>query len=326
MRKLFILIALFPLHAFALTMDMPIACTLGKDCYIQNFVDTNSGPDYEDYTCGPLSYDGHKGTDFRLLNYVQMREGVNVLNADNGTVRNIRDGMEDISIRKGGREAVKGKECGNGVVVTHEGGYEVQYCHMMKGSIQVTPGQPVRIGDVLGKVGISGDTEFPHLHVEVRKDGQTVDPFIGPDPNPTCDSPRNPIWVSEIQPKMRYIPTGQLGHGFADSMPDAEGAREGNFSKEVISPDAEAIIFWVDLFGIRKGDALTMRLESPSGVKLVENTQMFDNNKAQVFQMVGKKKGATRAWQPGKYEGFIKLLREGSNVPLIEDSWTVTVK
>jgi murein DD-endopeptidase MepM/ murein hydrolase activator NlpD len=60
---------------------------------------------------------------------------------------------------------------GQAVVIRHDFGYEDQtlftiYAHMSQ--INVTVGQPVETGDVLGLVGSTGATTGPHLHFEVR--------------------------------------------------------------------------------------------------------------------------------------------------------------
>src|SRR5690606_21465600 len=44
----------------------PVNCDVGRDCFIQQYVDHDAGDGYSDYRCGPLSYDTHKGTDIRI--------------------------------------------------------------------------------------------------------------------------------------------------------------------------------------------------------------------------------------------------------------------
>lgn len=63
---------------------------------------------------------------------------------------------------------------GNMVEVDHGNGIATRYAHM--GSIAVTEGQAVGRGAVLGRVGATGRATGPHLHYEVRIDGEPVDP------------------------------------------------------------------------------------------------------------------------------------------------------
>ena len=146
---------------------------------MQNFFDHDPGPDRRDYACGRLSYDGHSGTDFRVADVPAMMRGVTVVAAAPGTVKAVRDGMADIRLAEIGREALKGREAGNGVVIDHGDGWETQYSHLRKGSTLVRPGQTVEAGTPLGRIGMSGQAEFPHVDFAVRHDGQEIDPFTG---------------------------------------------------------------------------------------------------------------------------------------------------
>jgi murein DD-endopeptidase MepM/ murein hydrolase activator NlpD len=52
------------------------------------------------------------------------------------------------------------------------------YGHMQTGSIAVTEGQRIAVGDVLGKVGNTGVSTGAHLHLEIRPGGtDAVDPY-----------------------------------------------------------------------------------------------------------------------------------------------------
>ncbi len=79
-------------------------------------------------------------------------------------------------------------DCGNGLVIDHGDGWQTQYCQRKQGSVRGNNGQTVAAGDVLGQVGLSGRTLFPHLHISARKDGETVGPFQ-PDALDTCNAP-----------------------------------------------------------------------------------------------------------------------------------------
>jgi murein DD-endopeptidase MepM/ murein hydrolase activator NlpD len=66
--------------------------------------------------------------------------------------------------------------CGNTVEV-HSGKYLVQYCHIMPGGILVKEGQKVRQGEVIAKVGTTGRSTGPHLHIGIKVNGQNVNPL-----------------------------------------------------------------------------------------------------------------------------------------------------
>lgn len=56
---------------------------------------------------------------------------------------------------------------GNNLVVDIGDGFFVNYAHMQPGSVRFKPGDRVRRGDVIGKVGNTGNSVAPHLHVHV---------------------------------------------------------------------------------------------------------------------------------------------------------------
>ena len=52
------------------------------------------------------------------------------------------------------------------------------YAHMRGGSLALSPGQPVLVGQRIGNVGTTGQSTGPHLHFEILLDGVTpTDPF-----------------------------------------------------------------------------------------------------------------------------------------------------
>ncbi|UYV37979.1 M23 family metallopeptidase [Rhodobacteraceae bacterium D3-12] len=146
---------------------LPVDCMIPATCYIQNFVDADPGPAARDFRCNPLSYDGHKGTDFALPTLADMARGVAVIAPAAGRVKGTRDGMDDGAYMTN-PDSIKNRKCGNGLVIDHGNGWHTQYCHLRKGSLAVRTGQQVTPGTPLGLVGQSGFAEFPHLHFSVR--------------------------------------------------------------------------------------------------------------------------------------------------------------
>lgn len=67
-----------------------------------------------------------------------------------------------------------GSGYGNHVIVDHGFGYQTLYGHMSE--IKVKQGQIVSRGEILGLVGSSGLSSAPHLHYEVLKNGNKVNP------------------------------------------------------------------------------------------------------------------------------------------------------
>jgi len=173
------------------SLALPIDCTPGLTCFIQSYVDIQAGKGDSDPACGHATYDGHKGTDFRLLSAAATQKHVPVRAAASGIITGTRDGMRDILLRditsnERAKAAINNRECGNGVVIDHGNGWETQYCHMRRTSIRVKTGQHVVKGALLGHVGYSGSADFAHLHLSVRHNGKVIDPFTGSPPGHTC--------------------------------------------------------------------------------------------------------------------------------------------
>lgn len=90
---------------------------------------------------------------------IAVPEGTPVKAAENGVVIYAGDGL---------------KEFGNTVLVRHENGLVTVYGHAS--SLKVQRGQTVKRGQELALSGMSGSTESPKLHFEVRKNSSPVDP------------------------------------------------------------------------------------------------------------------------------------------------------
>jgi murein DD-endopeptidase MepM/ murein hydrolase activator NlpD len=65
---------------------------------------------------------------------------------------------------------------GNYVVIDNADGYQTLYAHLA--SFTVHPGEVVMQGQVLGFEGATGWATGPHLHFEVRRDGQFLNPAL----------------------------------------------------------------------------------------------------------------------------------------------------
>lgn len=144
----------------------------------------------------------HRGTDFAAP------IGTPIISTANGTV------VE--SARRGGN--------GNYVKVKHNSTYTTQYLHMKKRGVKV--GDYVKQGDVIGWVGMTGNTSGPHVCYRFWKNGVQVDPFKQklPEAEPIKESLKE-IYLEYIKPikiKLDEVP-----------FQDTEGTDELNRELEI---------------------------------------------------------------------------------------------
>jgi Peptidase family M23 len=289
--------------------EIPVACEVGRTCYIQNYVDIDPTPSAKDYRCGTLSYEAHNGTDFRLPSMKVQRAGVDVIAAAAGRVARVRDGVDEGVFLKSGRDAVKDMECGNGVMVEHPGGWETQYCHMAKGSIRVKPGDDVRVGQPLGRIGLSGLTEYPHLHFTVRHESKVVDPFAYGAPANSCSGGKS-LWDPSLQDRLAYRERDVLNAGFSTDAVTMETIESGAAQKEIFR-DAPALVIFVRAIGLKAGDIQKLELRGPSGQVIAENrAAALQTNKAQFMLFAGRKRPAN-GWDAGTYRAQYTVERDG---------------
>ncbi|WP_269582505.1 M23 family metallopeptidase [Roseibium sp. Sym1] len=305
--------------ALALDLSLPLACTLGSDCFVQNYVDLDPGDGVITADCGRASYDGHKGTDVRVLNTSVIAD---VLAAAPGEIKALRNDIPDRLVRSGAdRDAVRDKECGNGVVIAHGEGWETQYCHMRQGTVSVSVGETVQRGQVIGRVGYSGFAAFPHVHLTVRKDGETVDPFLG-----SAESTRDRLaacsrdvdlaagkglWLQERERLLRDAAGAFVELGFAGK---PVGTQELE-TDQVPGPrkGAPALVFFARLINLQQGDRISLKLTGPDGVLAESDGQPLDRNKAQWVAFAGRKT-PQGGWPLGAYAGEAVLWRAGKEL------------
>ena len=77
---------------------------------------------------------------------------------------------------------------GNAVMLEHKNGMQTLYAHMSQFRANQSLGMHVKAGSVIGYVGSTGRSTGPHLHYEVRLNGQAVDPSTSALPTPSLNS------------------------------------------------------------------------------------------------------------------------------------------
>jgi len=295
-----------------ITLNLPIKCELGVTCFVQNYVDHDDSDHVRDYHCGGRTYDGHNGTDIRIPDMGFQRAGVEVLASAAGTVTGIRDGVEDVSVRTTGKQTVAGKECGNGVVVEHGNGWRTQYCHMAKGSLRIKVGDRVAAGQTIGLVGLSGATEFPHVHFTVRHHGKIVDPFAYEALPDSCGGGHQ-LWAASVREQTKYRAREVLNFGFSDLAPTMELIESGDMLKHPVRAESSALTAYVRAIGLQQGDEQTLTLLGPGGPIISEYKAPFlERNKAQYFVSTGRKR--QQAWAMGNYTAIYRVTKNDEEV------------
>ncbi|HEX3129292.1 MAG TPA: M23 family metallopeptidase [Thermoanaerobaculia bacterium] len=148
----------------------------------------------------PWCYGGHTGSDFVLkggFKQMDLPDTNWIVAAAAGTVESVVDNLWDrcqaqaittdwrfFNVDCQGQ--IPGGPSGsdfaaNLIRIRHASGVVTSYLHIQKGSAVVRPGQAVRCGERIARIGSSGISSMPHLHFEVHDgSGQLVDPYAGP--------------------------------------------------------------------------------------------------------------------------------------------------
>lgn len=302
-------------------LGLPIDCQLGQDCFVLLYPDRDPTPKQSiDFGCGRMTYDNHQGTDFAVPDEKAVAQGVKILAAAPGTVLRVRDGVRDRRIRDPNTiDKIEKTACGNGLLIDHGEGWSTQYCHLRQDSLTVKPGDPVTQGQPIGLVGLSGKTTFPHVHLTVRFQDQIVDPFVGPQAAPGCQVKRQSLWLAPIP----YNPTGLIRAGFAPQPPQLEDIWQGQYHENQLPADSEALLFWVQAYGVLAKDREQFMLIDPNGQVVAENTREYPKPLRIALNYIGQRKQAS-TFIPGKWQGQYQLSRNGKI--LIEIKQTITIR
>jgi hypothetical protein len=299
-----------PAPAPPLRLALPIDCKLGENCAIQNYPDDDSGPEAHDYACHGQTYEKHDGTDIRLTSMALERQGVSVLATAPGIVLRGRDGVEDRLAHELPPGALANKECGNGVVIDNGGGWQTQYCHMRQGSIVVRPGDHVAAGTMLGKVGLSGNTEFPHVHLTVRKDGKAVDPFAYGAKAGACRAGQS-LWAQTPPYREGQV----LVAGFAAGPVQMADIQERGPDQQPRPGRTTPLVAFVQAIGLQAGDVQRLVLTGPGGVALADaKLPPLDHDKAQQSMFTGRGHAPVTGWPAGEYRAAYSVTRNGKIV------------
>jgi hypothetical protein len=294
--------------AAALELTLPLACTPGADCWLVRLVDHDPGPGFADHRCGTLGSNGHDGTDFALADPQRMAAGVPVLAAAAGEVRGVRDGMPDQPPEGRLLHDFTDRNCGNGVAIRHADGWETQYCHLRRGSVLVAAGERVTAGQRLGLVGMSGEANFPHVHLSVRRDGVAIDPFTGLPGGERCGAVAEPLWSPGLRQGLAYVEVPIAVVGLTDHVPDRDAIVAGTAAVPALSSAAPALVGYVLAYGLRPGDRIEIAILGPDGARVSEAGFDLDQEAPRATRAAGRR-APPGGWPAGSYRVEARVRR-----------------
>jgi len=306
---------------------LPVDCAMGSVCSIQNYIDHDPGPGWLDHTCGPLSYDGHRGIDFRVPTQIDMRRGVAVIAAADGEVVIAKDGQPDLLMADTGPGKTREARNGNWVAIRHGDGWVTTYAHLMQGTVAVRQGERVARGQKLGLVGLSGNSDFPHVHFAVTQENRLLDPFTGQEPTAACGGADQNLWSPAARAELAYRAGGLLAAGFLGRRTTHREVMAGIEQPESLPADSSVLIFWTTSWGLLRGDKQSLTIIGPDGEVFVSDLREIEKNRATESRWVGKQRRAA-PWPPGHYRGIYRLERQvgGTTVTVIDITREIEVR
>lgn len=172
---------------------------------------------------------------------------------------------------------------------------------------------------MIGYVGSSGQTTYPHLHISYTHNGYDIDPFVGLVKGYKCGQPTQSILDFEHP----YKSTDVIRHGFSDHKVDAYETWYGNYPKQFLD-DIPEFYFWVYTFGKKTGDKEIYKIYKPGNKYFGSTVNEVTRNKQgsfSYFAYTAKSKLATGTWKV-EYE----LQRNGTTLLTAEDTLEIVAK
>ena len=289
-----------PAKANAIELLFPVACHLMTDCWITDHVDLDQGLSRsEDYMCGDKASDNNKSTHISLANRKAASNIFPVMASANGTVIKAQN---------------VGGFCGEHVVIQHDDHWETSYCHLKEASVKIRKGQTVARGDVIGEIGLSGLTEWPHLSFAVTRNGMVFDPFSGRSTLEGCHTKSQPLWEGGFNPP--YEPAHVTDIGFTVGRVAERDIALGNMPDiDRIDVKTPQLSVWAMLMNIKRNDQITMILENPDE-KVINKIQISVEDDKNIFPIYFVTRRKDFLWPSGYYKGSVTITRDlnGSDI------------
>ena len=294
-----------------LELEFPVSCQLEENCWFVNYPDEDLTKGIRDYKGGKVSRNGKKGIEIVVKTIL---EEMPVIPAENGEVVFIKNNVED-NLLDSEDEQKEQSFCGNYVIIEHNNGWKTLYCHLKKDSITVKPGDFAVEGKEIGQIGLSGQTEFPHLYFAVLHKGQYFDPFTGINlSNIKNKEAFKPFWSVKAKKRFKYKEIALINTGVSLEAPLLEKIKQGKLEDIKLAQDTPLFYLWMQGFHLKTGDYMKIKLENPSGEKILDKVQKISSNDLEQVVFFDIKKEEEEDWEIGVYKGKIEFMRPDKKV------------
>lgn len=294
-----------------LALKLPVSCQLEESCWLVNYPDVQKEEGYQDYKGGKNTYEGNKGTYFAVKTFIDIKNGTPAHAADDGKVIFVRNNIED-NYPLGDKDTEKEPPfCGNAVVIEHNHGWKTAYCHLKKGSISVKQGDFTTAGAQIGQIGLSGQTEFPHLYFTVLKGENYFDPFSGLQLNGKENKNKyKPLWGINARDNLKYRDVILTNIGVSAEDPSLYSVKQGSYKNIELLYDEPEIFIWVYGFHFKKKDIIKLTLYNPDQEKVMNDFIRVSSGNIENLVSFKKKKKKEK-WKPGFYNVKINYIKTG---------------
>jgi hypothetical protein len=108
--------------------------------------------------------------------------------------------------------------------------------------------------------------------------------------------------------------------GFALEQPEPQAARGGAYDRTSLTIYSPRLVFWIDAFGLKRGDRVLLTLKGPDHGIMAERILKMDPWPGSVFAFTGANR-PPMGWKRGPYTGKVEILRGD----LILDARTIQI-
>ena len=142
----------------------------------------------------------------------------------------------------------------------------------------------MQLGDILGQVGMSGQSNFPHLHLSVSKYGNTIDLFRQEQAQTCSQMAGNGLWHQAPF----YSATSLFTVGFSTAIPSFSAVKLGAARLTALAHNDAALVLYGYAFYTEAGDLIDLKVTCPEGIS-VEHTTQIEKTQSQLFRAFGKR-------------------------------------